>query len=194
MHTRLLLRTLIAAGVAAVLTLPLAATAQTRKHQDAAHDVQRFDVSTQKISNAPHNRSVDVVRTRVAYSKSLRSSIWLRSGTVPRSWSMEGKIHSPSGSFEWDATRDRSGHTLILMHANGGQVACNGLALHVKRAQGRVTITLPSRCLGRPAVLREGMLFAVQVTDTVAYYDDAFRTRGFNTHGVLALSHRVHRG
>jgi hypothetical protein len=126
MNTRLLLRTLVAAGVVAALALPGSAMAQTRTHHDAAHDVQRYDVVSGKITTARHNKSVDVVRARLSYSRpSLTSTVWLRSGKVGHHWLMSGKIRTGSKPFAWDASQDGTSKTLILRNGTtGAEIAC----------------------------------------------------------------------
>lgn len=193
MHTRPLLRTLTAAGVVAALAAPGAAVAQTFTHRDAVHDVQRYDVSTRTFTNAWRNRSVDIVQVRLSYSrKSLTGTAWLRSGEVGPNWMMVGRIRTWSARFEWDATADRSGHTLALFEGNA-QIACDGLSLHVKRHKGRLRVTVPASCLGSPRAVRAGMVFGIWTSDTVSYYDDALQKRGLDTDGKLALSRRLHR-
>ena len=55
MHLRPVLRPLAVAGAVAGLALPGAAYAETFTHDDATHDVQRYNFSTEKLRNAPHN-------------------------------------------------------------------------------------------------------------------------------------------
>jgi hypothetical protein len=195
MHTRVLLRTLVAVGAAAALAVPGAAVAQTTTHRDASHDVQRYNVSTGAMSTLRHNRSVDVVRTRLTYGvKRLTSTVWLRSGQVGRNWFIKGVVRTGSTQFEWDASQSGASKTKILMNRTGAQVACAGLTLHVKHGKGRVSMSVPSSCLGKPDRLREGILFGTQPTDTVFDWDDALQKRGVGTDGELAMSHRLHRG
>lgn len=178
----------------AALAVPGSAVAQAFTHPDAAHDVQRFDVSTRAITKAKHNRAVDVVRIRLSYTdKRLLTAVWLRSGTVGRSWLMEGQIHTGSTAFVWDATRSGSGKILTLRDASGAQIACTGLGLDIKRRKGRVMVSVPSSCLAVPDAVKEGVLFGTESTDTVFYLDDALQKRGVNADGVLALSRKLHR-
>jgi hypothetical protein len=194
MHTRHLLRTLVASGVVAALAVPCSAVAQTVTHQDATHDVQRFNVSTDAVTKARHNRAVDIVRTRLTYTnQNLTTTLWLRRGRVGHDWLMVGEVHTGSTHFEWDASQDGTGKSLILYGGKGSQVACDGLALAVKHRKGRLTMTVPSSCLGRPDALREGALFSIQTTDTVSYWDDALQRRGFHADGDVALSRKLHR-
>lgn len=177
----------------AVLAVPGSAFAQTFTHRDATHDVQRFRIPS-TLTNAPHNKAADIVRTRLSYSRSgLVSTVWLRSGKVGRNWLLDGKVRTGSAHFEWFAAQSPSGKVLQLQDANGARIACDGLAIHVSHRKGRVGTTLPASCLGAPAAVREGVAFDIQTNRNTQFADDGLQKRGLTKQGpTLALSPKLH--
>jgi hypothetical protein len=194
MHVRPVLRTLAASAVVAALAVPGAAVAQTYAHQDAQHDVQRYLLSSGKVENARHNKATDIVRARLSYSKNgLTSTVWLRSGKVGRSWLMSGPVHTGSTHFDWSASQDTSGKVLDLRDSNGASIACDGLAVRVAHRKGRVAMTVPASCLGKPDWVKAGVAFSVQPNDTTLLIDDGLQKRGLTTESTFSLSPKLHR-
>lgn len=192
MHARHLLRTLVGSGVVAVLAVPGSAFAQTFTHRDATHDVQRYRIPS-TLTDAPHNKAADIVRTRLSYSRNaLVSTVWVRSGKVGKSWLLDGQVRTRSTHFEWFAAQSPSGRIVQLQDANGAQIACDGLTIHVSHRKGRVGTTVPASCLGAPAAVREGVAFDIQRNDTTQFADDGLQKRGLTRQGpTLALSPKL---
>lgn len=195
MHARLLLRTIVGSGVVAALAVPGSAVAQTFAHRDATHDVQRYTLPGGTLTNAPHNKAADIVRTRLTYTnRGLESTIWLRKGEVGRNWLLDGQVHTGSTHFEWFASQSSSSTVALIYDADGAQVACDRLKTHVSHRKGRVGTRIPASCLGSPAAVREGVAFDIPATDTTQFADDALQKRGLTQQGPsLALSPKLHR-
>ncbi len=193
MHARHLFLTVVGSGVVAVLAVPGSAFAQTFTHRDATHDVQRYRIPS-TLTNAPHNKAADIVRTRLSYSRNgLVSTVWLRSGKVGRNWLLDGQVRTGSTHFEWFAAQSPRGKVVQLQDANGARIACDGLAIHVSHRKGRVGTTLPASCLGAPAAVREGVAFDIQTNHNTQFADDGLQKRGLTKQGpTLALSPKLH--
>ena len=193
MHARHLFLTVVGSGVVAVLAVPGSAFAQTFTHRDATHDVQRYRIPS-TLTNAPHNKAADIVRTRLSYSRNgLVSTVWLRSGKVGRNWLLDGQVRAGSTHFEWFAAQSPRGKVVQLQDANGARIACDGLAIHVSHRKGRVGTTLPASCLGAPAAVREGVAFDIQTNHNTQFADDGLQKRGLTKQGpTLALSPKLH--
>ena len=194
MHARHLLRTLVGSGVVAVLAVPGSAVARTFTHRDATHDVQRYRISS-TLTNAPHNKAADIVRTRLSYSRNgLVSTVWLRSGKVGKNWLLNGQVRTRGTHVEWFAALSPSGKVVQLQDANGARIACDGLTIRVSHRKGRVGTTVPASCLGAPAAVREGVAFDIQRSDGAQFADDGLQKRGLTKQGpTLALSPKLHR-
>ena len=91
------------------------------------------------------------MRTRLSYSRNaLVSTVWVRSGKVGKSWLLDGQVRTRGTHFEWFAAQSPSGRIVQLQDANGAQIACDGLTIHVSHRKGRVGTTV-SRLLSRRA-------------------------------------------
>lgn len=195
MHARLLLHTILGSGVVAALAVPGPAVAQAFAHRDATHDVQRYMLPSGTLTNAPHNKAVDIVRTRLSYTnRGLESTVWLRKGEVGRNWLLDGQVRTGTTHFEWYASQSSTSTVALVYDADGAQVACDRLKVHVAHHKGRVGTRVPASCLGSPAAVREGVAFDIPASDTTQLADDALQKRGLTEQGPnLALSPKLHR-
>jgi hypothetical protein len=192
MHHRSTARTVVVAGLGAALALPGAALAQTFDHRDPAHDVQHYHASDGTVSNAPHNKTADITRTRLTYTKHhLESTIWVRSGSIPDSWLMAGTIHTTSDSYSWFGSTDSTGTAVFSLEDSSGTVTCD-FSHDVAKAKGRITVTIPSSCLSKPRWVKAGAAYALSKKNNDQLADDGLQKRGLTANATLALSPKLH--
>lgn len=197
MHVRTALRAAASAGALAAIAVPglaQAATGSTYDHVDARHDVQHYHSADQSITAAPHEKAADIVRTKIAYEHTaLVSRVWLRSQTIPANWFAVGQLRTDSSAYQWFASGGPSGMQ-VQLEQGSTTVSCQGIAVHASAKTGRVTVTVPRSCLGKPQWVRAGEGFAVTATNNDEYADDGLQKAGLGSTGGLTLSPRLHRG
>lgn len=193
MRTRSLLSVAAAAAAVTAVALPGAATAATFTHRDATHDVQRFDFGSSTLSKTPHNKEADIVKTRIVYAgHSLESTVWVRSGSIGKAWTLAGQLRtSDHKSFSWLGEVGTSDPGFELDDANNNPVECDGITHHAAAAKGRVTVTIPSKCLDKPTWVKEGVAFVITRHDDHQFADDGLRKGGLAVPPVLTLSPRL---
>ena len=195
MPARSVLRTLVTAGAVAALGIPGASYAETFTHRDATHDVQQYRFDSGDLTNARHNKGADIVKTRLTYDKQgLTSTVWLRSGTIGDVWLFGGQLKTDSSRFDWLASVSPKGKSVVLHDHNGDPVACDGITRDVARHKGRVSVTIPKPCLGKPDWIKASAAFAIDRGSTSQFADDGLQKRGLTEDPVFQLSHKLHRG
>jgi hypothetical protein len=184
----------VLAAAAAVLVVPATAHAATYTHRDATHDVQRFDLGAETFSRAPHNKRADITTSSFTYTKhSLITVLRLRSHSIGDSWAYGGRIRTSSGDELRVSIRITPTEKFVeLQTRQGDQVPCDGLHRHAARSTGRLTVTVPSSCLGRPRWVRAGAAYAYTVRDNHQFGDDALQRRRLSTNSRFALTPELH--
>lgn len=197
----------VLAGAAALIITGMSpASAAIWRHDDAVGDVQSqidvFDEDTGGVTEgefvvAPDNTDTDVSRVRVSHRthrislKTTLRDITASSGFVVYDVRTDGRRYSVMQRLG----RDRLFPAFDLSGANGGRVKCAGVRRTVDRTANRATVSIPRRCLGRPAWVRVGAgAVKFDLTDTSASYlvDDALRDALVND--SLGVSPRIARG
>lgn len=189
MTIRPALRTLTGLAAAATLALPAAASAQTFRHTDPAHDVQQ--ISGDKISNSSSNKKADITRVELSHTpQQVAGSVRLRKLGTGYDWRLVSEIKTPRRKYVL-VVRHLGNKTQIgLTNRGGTALTCSGLDFQVKRAKKVVAYTLPSTCIARPTWVRVGIGFAVPAGSTGVYGDDGLAKRQADGPD-LALSRRL---
>jgi hypothetical protein len=197
MNARPVLRTLVAAGALAALGIPGASYAESFKHQDATHDVQRFDVSTETVSRADHNKAADIVKSKLAYTQHhLAATVWVRGGSIENSWIAAGTLHVKGGDdFQWYGGHNPMGPgtSFQLMDSDGNPVTCD-FGHDVAHHKGRLTVTIPASCVGKPDWLKASIAYGYFTSQGDQMADDGLQKRGLQVNSTFALSPKLHRG
>jgi hypothetical protein len=181
-----------AVSLTAAVALPGTALAATFDHDDATHDVQRYDYGDQTVSDAPHNKSVDITRTRIIFTRhTLESTVWLRSKKVGDVWLVAGQLRTSQGKFSWLVSVAPHSKDVELDDPNGDPLPCDGITHHVASSKGRATVTVPSSCLDKPQWVREGVAFAITTADDHQLADDGLAKGGLTEDAQLKLSPKL---
>jgi hypothetical protein len=188
------------AGAAALLITGMSpASAAVWRHNDVVGDVvsqtDTFDEETGEfhegeLTAAPENTDTDISRIRVAHRTQrvvLRTA--LRDVNATSGYVV---YHVRTGAGGYSVMqrlgKDRLFPAFDLSRANGRGVHCVGVKRSVDRLTDRATVSIPARCLGRPAWVRVGAgAVKLDLTDDTAFtflVDDAMQE---------AMSPRVHR-
>lgn len=174
----------------AALALPGAASAATFTHDDATHDVQRYDDSSMQVQNWPQNKQTDVTKTRIVYTRpELQTTVWVRSGRIGDTWLLAGQLRTSVGEFSWEADISPMGKSLVLEDQDGEHLKC-AMSRHAASKKGRVTVRVPRSCLGNPVWVKEGVGFAINRSGH-QFVDDGLRKAGLTAKGILKLSPRL---
>lgn len=194
MRHRTTFRLLVAAGATAALALPGVAVAATYTHRDATHDVQRYNLGDRTLVRADHNRSADITKVSISYTRrTLDTVFWVRSGSVRSDWLYEAQIRTSDHTrFELDLSVGTPDHRFELKDSSGTDVVCDGMTRHVARAKSRIRVTVPSSCLHRPDWVRSSAAFGYTVKDSHQFADDGLRKRGLTEDPRFALTPRLH--
>jgi hypothetical protein len=153
-------RPALVAAVAIVLSaLAPAARAETWSHRDAVRDVVRVDVNAvddQDVTAVPRDRSTDVRRITVAHRRDV-IQIQLRVRDVTRGNQLaQAVVHAPGGRGGFVALVRVGGRDRVM--ADGfspdRDQRCRGAHARVLPRADRVTLALPTDCLGDPEWVR----------------------------------------
>ncbi len=204
MTTRRRIR-LLALALPVALLAPVAAHAEKVETIDPAADVLLLGETEQggddldNVVPAPDNLTADVVGTVVDHTSSrLRVRVELRGLSRSRTDFAVLRVRTPAGSFEVEV--DKPGRRPDLdMTRRSEEIACPRLRATNDHATARVTVTIPSSCLGRPrwvqvgaGVVSLGTATTAEGTEQVVVLaDDAHRDGEIR--GRIALGPKVHR-
>jgi hypothetical protein len=177
---------------ATALAAPAPALAASYTHLDPAHDVQRIS-SAGDASHARHDRTADIVRVAIAHSRRrLRTVVIVRAFAT--GWDYAAQIRTPTHRFTIVGDRaDGSTRFTLASASTTKPVSCPGFAHHIVKREGKVAVTVPAACLGKPRWVREGVAMLVPGHHGAMFADDGLRHGGFAHEKHLTRSPRVHR-
>lgn len=174
--TRLATR-LLAVLLPTALLLPAAAHAQEVVTEDPAADVLALGPTEQgeddldNLLPAPENLTADVVRTTVDHRASrLRVRLDLRDLGRSRTYFAVLEVRTPDGRFVVE-TENLGRRPEVDMRRRSGAIECRRLRSAGDQASSRVTVTIPTSCLGDPRWVRVGA--GVASVETVTSADGA---------------------
>jgi hypothetical protein len=173
--------------------VPTAAQAASYTHRDATHDVQRFDFSTDAFSRADHNKRADITTATFTYTRhTLTTVLHLRSGSIGDQWAYGGRIRTSTGRELVVNIQIPPTEKLVELETrHGDRLSCDGLTRHAARSKGRLTVTVPSSCLGHPRWVRAGAAYGYTVNDNHQFGDDALQKRRLTADSRYGLSPRL---
>lgn len=194
------------------LVLPAALLVQSAAHaeevvtEDPAADVVTLGPTEQggddldNLLPAPENLTADVVRTTVDHRESrLRVRLDLRDLGRSRTYFAVLQVRTPDGTFEVE-TENLGRRAKVDMTRRGHAIECQRLRAAGDQASSRVTVTIPTSCLGAPRWVRVGAGVASVETVTSAdgteemavFADDAHRVGEIRD--MIAFGPKVRRG
>jgi hypothetical protein len=163
------------------------ACAATYTHNDPAHDAQQINAHG-RSSHAKTNKTADIVFTRVEHTRTtVRTVVHVR--RIGDRWTYTAQLHTPDRTFTIVGQR-RSGSTTFHL-ASTGTTTCAGLRDRVVAAKQKISVLIPTSCLGKPPWVREGVAMLVPQSDSVTIVDDGLRRLGWNRQLHLSLSPRL---
>jgi hypothetical protein len=116
----------------------------------------------------------------------------VRSGSIGDVWTLAGQLRtSDHKMLSWLGAVGTSDPGFALDDAHNNPVDCPGITHHVAAAKGRVTVTIPSKCLGKPSWVKEGVAFAITRNDDHQFADDGLAKGGLTVPPVLTLSPKL---
>lgn len=185
-------RVLVAVGLGATLVLGSAgaASAGTWSFNDPTKDV--YGGSNGGSSVISPDRAVgDVQRLAVSHTNTkLIVRVTFRQGLPSKNWSIFETIRTPVARFALLLHRyDGAGIQFYNFSADNHRARCRGLA--VTYAPRSVQISIPTRCLGSPRVVKVGA--TVDTAGPNFYYSDDALLPGFGVDGPR-LSPQIPRG
>ena len=190
---------------ASVLAAPTAAHAARVVTEDAVADAQsiRSDFDEEVFTLAPEHTAADITRTVVAHgARRLRVQVHVRDLVTAYPSGVHVKVRTPDRRFDVQAYHNIPNAGVQLTKGQRDDlVRCPGLRSSVDPSQDRLTVSVPTACLGRPAWVQVGVLSIVNEVDLGSageepyfiYFDDAHKAGGFEDHGVR-LGPKVLRG
>ncbi len=197
---------LVAVLVPVALLVPAAAHAEKVETIDPAADVLYLGETEQGADDldnllpAPDNTTADVVRTVVDHAEArLRVRIDLRELSRSRTDFAVLRVRTPAGTFEVEVERVGRRPKADLTRRSR-TVECPRLRAANDRAAARVTVTIPSSCLGDPRWVQVGagvvslgtVTTAEGAEQVVVFADDAHRAGEIRDR--IALGPKVRRG
>ena len=197
---------MIALVAPAVLLVPAAAHAEKVETTDPAQDVVGVLLGVEEgvpeqTVPAPDQAAPDVVRTVVDHrTRLVRVRVELRDLATGAPEATVLHLRTPSGRFEVESdSLDRP--TTTEMTKGSRAVECRGLRSVIDRAADRITLTVPTRCIGAPRWVQAGVgvvslgafLAEPASGEPMAYADDAHRA-GTIKEDTLTLGPKVRRG
>ncbi len=206
MTSRLALRLL--ALVPLALLTPAAAHAEKVVTTDPTADVvylgptEQGQGDTDNLVPAPDNTTADVTRTVVDHTESrVKVRIDLRELGRAEVYFAVLQVRTPAGTFEVETDQHLARRPKVEMTRRSRAVECRRLRAVTDRTDARVTITVPTSCLGDPRWVQVGAGVASLETVTGAdgaeqalvFADDAHRvgTVGYDN---LSKGPKVRRG
>ena len=205
MTVRLGLR-VFALALSGVLLVPSAANAEEIVTEDPAADVLTLGPTEQggddldNLLPAPENLTADVVRTTVDHRASrLRVRLDLRDLGRSRTYFAVLEVRTPDGTFEVE-TENLGRRPKVDMTRRSRAIECQRLRATGDQASSRVTVTIPTSCLGDPRWVQVGAGVASVETVTSAdgaaemavFADDAHRVGEIRD--MIAFGPKVRRG
>jgi hypothetical protein len=196
---------LLAVILPTALLLP-AAHAEEVVTADPAADVLALGPTEQggddldNLLPAPENLTADVVRTTVDHRLSrLRVRLDLRDLGRSRTYFAVLEVRTPDGTFEVE-TENLGRRLEVDMTRRARAIECRRLRAAGDQASSRVTVTVPTSCLGDPRWVRVGAGVASVETvpsvdgaeEMVVLADDAHRAGEIRDR--IALGPKVRRG
>jgi hypothetical protein len=201
---------LVAVLLPATLLLPAAAHAEKVVSKDAVGDVvstvtdlTMLDTGEEMVP-APDNERSDIVRTSVDHEAGLlRVAVTFRDVRGTFGDTLIGRIRTPTKTFTVLAERrGRESYTLLLGRRD--LAPCGGLLTTVDRPADKVTIAIPTACVGDPRWVQVGLGAIGMVVEHDAevgdrfrgFVDDAYATgsTGLATSNGPAFGPKVRRG
>jgi hypothetical protein len=195
------------AGAAALIIAGMSpASAAIWRHNDAVGDVlsqtETFDEETgdfyePELTAVPENTDTDVSRIRVAHrTHRVALKTTLRDLSATSGYVAYNVRTGARNYFVMQRLgKDRLYPAFDLSRMNGKPVRCAGVKRSVDRVNDRATVSIPTRCLGRPDWVRVGAAAVkVDLSDETAFtflVDDAMQEA--TALDELAMSPRVHR-
>ena len=153
------LRTAALTAAALVATAVPAVASQT-SHHDRTGDVLRIGVEDGSSTPQPEWAQGDVQRIRAGHrTHRVGARLALREVRRRTDNSFFFRIHTPEGRFEVDGftSQDHPHGVWYLISPNRPRpTPCTGLRHRVDYRDERVSVSVPRRCLGRPARVRVG--------------------------------------
>lgn len=200
-------RLAVLAVALAALLLPVTAHAEKVVTDDAVGDARKanwgqLDVETDPLFiAAPEETSTDITRTVVAHGeKRLSITVHFRDLVRITDHSTFVRVHTPSeGRFDLGLDKEQASRSSVSLGTRSGDVDCQGLRGTLDRDDDRVTLSVPTACLGNPRWVQLGV-GAIGVTtpagdqepfDFDLFVDDGHRTTLSNQ--SLGTGPRVHR-
>ena len=196
----------LALALPAALLVPSAAHAEKVVTEDPAADVLTLGPTEQggddldNLLPAPENLTADVVRTTVDHRESrLRVRLDLRDLGRSRTYFAVLEVRTPDGTFEVE-TENLGRRAKVDMTRRGHAIECQRLRAAGDQASSRVTVTIPTSCLGDPRWVQVGAGVASVETVTSAdgaeemavFADDAHRVGEIRD--MIAVGPKVRRG
>lgn len=197
---------LLALALSGALLVPSAANAEEVVTEDPAADVLALGPTEQggddldNLLPAPENLTADVVRTTVDHRASrLRVRLDLRDLGRSRTYFAVLEVRTPDGRFVVE-TENLGRRPKADMRRRSRAIECRRLRAAGDQASSRVTVTIPTSCLGDPRWVQVGAGVASVETVTsadgaeemVVVADDAHRAGEVRER--IALGPKVRRG
>jgi hypothetical protein len=172
---------LVAVLLPATLLLPAAAHAEKVVSKDAAGDVistvtdlMLLDTGDEMVP-APDNERSDIVRTSIDHRAGLlRVAVTFRDVRGTFGDTVVAEIKTPTTRFMVLSER-RGRETYTLMLGRRDVVPCGGLLTTVDRSADKVTVAVPTACIGDPRWVRVGVGAIGTTVEHDAEVGDRFR-------------------
>jgi hypothetical protein len=188
------------ATVLAVMA-PTAAQAASYHHTDAAHDVVSANDDNDTVTAAPDRTDGDILTSGVAYGPR-RVTLAMKFAALDRPAGLaehyfsvvtsKGKVRT----FILVAPKAHPEGSLIKQTGRGKKFTCKRVHWSIGYGARTVTLSVPTRCLGKPRWVR-GAMASIDVDDVQAdsppiFLDDS-NTTGFTADSEPKYGPRVHR-
>lgn len=178
--------------VTALLAVPTAAHADRVATHDAAGDADSIfmDAEEEVFTPAPEHRSVDITRTVVTH-RAHRIGVAVTYQELDDAFAHYQHIRLRTSGQRFDIMVERLGgpaFPVMTRREREDWVGCAGMRASVDRAAERITVSVPTRCVGSPRWVQVGVVSygydrRAAASDPAArtfFLDDAHRTGGFS--------------